>query len=505
MSRRRKNQGKVKVNAGDPRPAAEAAALSALPPNPLDRSSMVQVFGGWVSADTAAAREDAFRGWATGILSSRDLPPPTLMSLIRRPDGAPWFVPLDDGGQDALVRVPRGTFPAIDGTSPAIDRDLRTAERVLLPLHDSAPERPARSVEGWRVPSLFESPIDGVLVHGRGHAPRVAGRRDLPAMAAMAAALDLEAMLLAPADGQCDRLLGATWHAIVKGGKTVRFAFGGRARRIRAFTCPNPDVLTNGERFQAMDGRTFFGTVGATADHDGVEVDAPDGFIGRDAPERNSVLLAPVFALRIVDGHDTRPGAIPLAARNLDEVALWLRLADFPGSWLTDPGYDLVEVPGGGGRTLIEARSRQGGTWTPVETAFDKQRRRPEVRSPAFAVGQDRPGDDGGLGPGTTRILCAGLMARWLAADAHLGLGHDLPFVTWVGAAHRAWAAGRLRLAVELLKLIPAGEDGLPRSAVLTVRGGEFLRNEPACTGRAWIEARRDWLRRHTKRVVWRR
>ena len=95
------------------------------------------------------------------------------------------------------------------------------------------------------------------------------------------------------------------------------------------------------------------------------------------------------------------------------------------------------------------------------------------------------------LGPGETRILCAGLLAQRLYDQDHWS-----PDGWFVSKQERLRAAQLAGWAHELLKLIPAGKDRVPRSAILSVDGATFLHRRPEFRDRGWIEKQHQ---RHTR------
>jgi hypothetical protein len=95
------------------------------------------------------------------------------------------------------------------------------------------------------------------------------------------------------------------------------------------------------------------------------------------------------------------------------------------------------------------------------------------------------------LGPGPTRILCAGRLAERLYDRDHWRPGGWL-----VSKAERILAARLVGWADELLKLIPPGRDRLPRSSMRSLEGTRFLHGRPEFRERRWIEQQQQ---RHTR------
>src|SRR6185503_15354108 len=87
------------------------------------------------------------------------------------------------------------------------------------------------------------------------------------------------------------------------------------------------------------------------------------------------------------------------------------------------------------------------------------------------------------LGEGTTQILCAARLVRWLDRN------HTAKAPGWlVSRVDRLRAARFAGWAHELLKLVPPGADRLPPDSVLTSDGADFLRGHEWLGTRDWIE-----------------
>ena len=432
--------------------------------------------------------------------------------------GEQWFVPIrPDGSYETVLAAERQYGLAIGGGPNRREKGRQPPRGKggrLLPIFDTDPGRPAVALDGRALVRSLSDDVDGLLIEPRSKKPRELGREHLAELLRLADACDeaqrlrdarlaLQSIIARPGPDQAEPLLRATWWVAMPGGSLeVDEEFGSGARVVRAFTHPD---LAQWAKLTPLDGATLFRLVAEDETIDGVVVDSLVT-LGEGRTAVVGAVLSPGFAQRLLAGEDIRPGARPLPARSRREVELWLELHGFP--W---KDRELVETPSPDG-LLVRAKSGTDLTaWRLHETLGRPSEQPGPVWSPVFSVPSSPPADDE-LGDCPTRILCAGLLASKLGAESYRGAdprswrtGRWLGFGRFVGASGRSLATARLRLAVELHKLLPPDSDRIPRSAILTVKGATILRKHPHGRSRAWIEATLHQAARYTGRWVWSR
>ena len=379
------------------------------------------------------------------------------------------------------------------------------------------PGRPALELSGRALVRALPAETAGVLFL-RGSEPAVGlDREELPQLVQLADSLDLEELLANPGPGQVAALQRARWYMPSDNQKLNPTPPGWGDPTVYVYTHPDRGEAKHAPMIE-LDGLTLYRQLVARGDCVKISVN-PMRPVGLGDQLPIGLSLAPSFARGLARGVDLRPGAEPLPARTLAEALIWLDLAGFP--W---KDREIVAVsPSDGstvsGSTLIQVRTTDTSDWRLVGTSSESKSPRPTL-SPIFALARaDQlpltlpapvPPAYGNLssrylhehfpiltpeafdlGEDQTRILCAGLLAEKLYEQVHWA-----PRGWLVSKRERLRAAQLAGWAHELLKLIPPGRDRLPRSAILSIDGGSFLRGKSWVGERAWIEKQRE---RHTR------
>jgi hypothetical protein len=429
--------------------------------------------------------------------------PPLLRAIV---DNDSWFVAVKpDNSFDVMEVEPKEYRTAIEPATTAEQKKKpRGVGGRLLPLYAEQPEHPTRQLDGRALVRTLTEEIDGLLLHLPEKAPRELGREFFAELTDLADAFNLEEMLLSPGPGQVERLKSATWLVETKNGAPRTSTVLDDGRLLHVYT-HRDRVGHSAEEITAMHGEQLFHILAEDERVDGAVVNWSSQ-LGRGENLLNDLAISPGIACGLLRGEDLRPSATPLPARSRTEVELWLTLRLFPPrqrEWLDAPYPDV---------TLLRAVVPEDSQWRLQETLGDQIILEGPTWSPVFAL---PPGplqeNNREFGEGPTRILCAGLLARELNADSYLGKdparywrpGRNLLFGRLQDEFDRTRSLRRLAIARELAKLLPTGEDRIPRSALLTVEGAALMAEYPYAATRAWIEATVRQAERYTKRWVW--
>jgi hypothetical protein len=408
---------------------------------PRDEETKARIYGLPSAAERAAARE-LFEATLKEIVTG-GLPSTAGAELLRSiVENDLWFVPVRADGSFDTLEVREGKYRLAIETepNPATKRKRKKGGKGgrLLPVYTQEPDRPSTRLDGRSLARTLPEEAAGLLLHLPDSSPRELGREHFADLQRLADACDLEDLLVAeksmgqrvngsmgasplpsltPLTTSIDprKALVATWWVATSGGVPALDDTADDARVASAFTHPDR-VGYSPHQTVPMKGEKLFQWVVENDDLDGIVVNRGSR-IGRGENALSGLLLSPGFAHRLLAGEDIRPGAQPLPARSRQEVELWLALRRFP--W---EGRELLEAlyPE---ESLIRATTTdpRASGWRMQETLGERGPNTGRVWSPVFVVpaaGLAEPG----FGPGATRILCAGLLAKELNAGAFDGM-----------------------------------------------------------------------------------
>ncbi|MBC8138142.1 MAG: hypothetical protein H8F28_19860 [Fibrella sp.] len=456
------------------------------------------------------------RIFTDGFLIPSRSPQRDLLRAIVENDA--WFVAVKpDGSVDPAFVGERKYPPAIDArdSPPSTGKNKERRKQgkggLLLSIYATAPERPTVQWDGRSLVRALREDIAGLLLHPANESPQELGREFFADLFALTESFDLEEMLIAPGPDQIVRLNRATWLVEIQDGNLYSRATFEHGSLVHVFT-HRDRVGSQSADVVAMNGEQLFRMVATNDAVDGIAVNVGSQ-LGREGDALNGLVLSPGFVHRLLDGEDIRPGAQPLPARNRAEVELWLRFRHFPQA-----EHEWVETPTPE-RILVRVAAPQASEWRTQETLNAQCRVEGPTWSPVFTIASpyEKNSANSSEPPtetfdgGQTRILCAGLLAKELNADASGGgntkhwwrVGRWFLLGRYMNDADRALARHRLALATELAKCLPPDADQIPRSALLTVEGAAFLRRWQHASSRSWIEATLQQADRFTKRWVW--
>jgi hypothetical protein len=383
----------------------------------------------------AEALRDLLARFARGAVSADD----ALRAVLAHPS---WRVAHDEQGEPEVVELDDGT---------------------ALVVAVSAGE--GRALDGCTLVRQLAPAVGGVVIDPDEPWGRVFRPEQLPGLQCWARAVELERAIERPGPGQAALLFQGPWWVAVAPGTTDPAVV--RQDGLDVVTLLTaPDAVATFRRTEphrrlevAELGPELWEGLARRTDYDGLRLN-PLRPLARVWP--------PHLPASLVAGADPRPGAAPLPARTVAEIHLWL---DQQGA---RPD-----------RRRIDAR----GPVAVCEAWFGYDRR--EIPFEAVAPTPDPEA----LGPGKTRILCAGLLVRQ-ARGALAGLPDDLSSVDprRLDASQRQRAARAARWLAEVEKLV---EDGVvPFSALRTPEGAHLWRVEPdlftaeSLRGGRWITGR---------------
>jgi len=451
-----------------------------------------------------AARREAFTQALKDIFLAEDEETKAANALARALRAiveTTWCVPTKPDGSLQTVVAPQGQYPVTTYTRHLIKRQKKKEgrEEVLLPLYTNELETPWQKLDGATIVRQMPEGVEQLVLYDADNRPQTLAQDFFASLRDLAASVELEDILVKPAEGQADKLMNATW--LVEGtalGPSVDSTFGD-GRLVYVYT--HQDRVGH-KSVLPMKGEKLFRFVAEHQGVDGIIINSTSR-VGREGTFLNRPVLSPAFAHHILTGKDIRPGVKPLVARNLNEVELWLELHDFP-----QERRQIVEaeMPND---TLVRAVVHEDGPWRMQETKGGQVTMKGPIWSPVFVLPSNHRSVKG-LGEGRSQILCPGLLAKKLGATSFSGediaatwtRGRWALFGRLVGKADRERSRKRADLAKELLKFLPANSVKIPRSALLTVAGANVLLEAPYAGTRAWIEGTIDQAEKFTKPFV---
>jgi hypothetical protein len=481
--------------------------------DPRDEETKARIYGLPGAAERAADRalyEATLKQIVLGDPVARESSE-RLRALV---EGDLWHLPLGAEGAFELIEAEAGRYRLAVGPEPVPSTKGKRRRHggkggVLLPVFFQAAEGGSVSIDGRALARSIPAGVDGLLVHFPDDRPREVGREHFEELLSLAGSCDLEDLLGNAGLDQVEKLNEATWWVARRHGVVEVDAVETDARVVSAYTHPDRSGWSRSD-LVSLKGRELFEMVVSDEDLDGIVVNGT-GICGRGEHAINRLALSVGILHGFLVGDDRRPGAQPLPARSRKEVELWLELRGFELRGFVWKDRELIEAPYPE-ESLIRARTGHewAREWRMQETLGTQRGADGTVWSPVFVVPAAGL-QESGFGPGATRILCAGLLAKALGAghydakdpEKHWRPGRSL----LVGRRQSAWdrerSQRRVELAEQLLRLVPEGAERIPRSALLAVKGAGVLRRYPYAGTRAWIEGTLLQAQRCTRPWVW--
>ena len=172
-------------------------------------------------------------------------------------------------------------------------------------------------------------------------------------------------------------------------------------------------------------------------------------------------------------------------------------------------GCQVIEDKDDQGRIFLHAVSQQKSDWTFRE--YEWKDTTDSVTTPKFEV-RALPGSADEIGAGQSPVLCPALIAKRLYVllpengrrDNSWRPGLSFGFGKLLSDDDIAKSKLRVRLANELLKFFPAGEDQLPSSCMRSVEGARFvdIALSSVARTRKWAEDAREQGERNSRKLV---
>lgn len=421
---------------------------------------------------------------------------------------AEWFVPVkaDQSKSDhcwSILNTQKGEYERlIAGINKA---DGRRTERLgqggqMLPVYSSKPDDGGhyRVLDGRTLVRTLPSGISALLIQLQPSDPlRELDKSYFEELKKLAAAVDLESILLENANVDSSRLLEQNFVA----------AF------LKQDLCQNSGVASVGTHPESLHVRDEEITIKPIpAERVFKEVFDDENFcgilvnplheIGSFGKGLKGLYLSPNFIYRTISGIDGPVRVERYLARSREEFELFLEQTNFPTP------YQIIEGRDSQGKSTIEAVSMQpGANWSIFEC--DSILAADEVRTPCFELAL-APGCEQELANGKSYILCPALMAQKLYGQLlerdrkanRWSPGKSFGFGRSLSDADIAASRLRLKLASEILKLIPPGIDAIARQSILTVAGAKFLSWAAFAGKRSWLEETREQAKKFDKKFV---
>lgn len=426
-----------------------------------------------------------------------------LRSIVER---AAWFLPVKEDGNFEILNVRRGEYErAIWGVAKDGRRTDRTGKggQFISAYSHERPGVPTCRLTGRALARRLPDGIAGILIcDEEGERACEVGSEFFPKLRGLIDSVDIEEALLC--NGPVDSLMLRRFTWLVD-------KYNGHLRHNQAiaegdvagvFTHRDRELDTTDQPAVEISGDEIFRLVADDPTLDGVVINAASAFGSADVSVQNMV-LSPGFLHRLFHEKRSYLRVQKPIARSIDEVNLWLEINDFPKE------RRIVEEQDSQGRTTLTAVSLNVSEHWRYQETVGLQDERLAV-SPTFTLQPESLDAGGGFGESASLILCPGLLARELyvapgkkGAKAEYKPGMKLLVGRLLTDEQLEESRQRQIIAEELLKLVPRGEESIPRHAILTVRGADFLRRLPETGTREWIAVTLQQCKRNTAKWVW--
>ncbi len=323
-------------------------------------------------------------------------------------------------------------------------------------------------------------------------------------------AMRLERALVKPsaAEEQVSLLLNARFWVEGRDGKaSLNRALHSEAALIDAITSQEKCGM---QVCFEMSGRELFQYVKENPSVDGIRINCIGG-LDADGKRLNQMVLSLAQIHALLEGKDIRPGVRPLKARSIKELEFYLTQMAFPHK---ERKLIEAETPSlkAENKMLVRAMVPYISVWRQQETVAGQFEEGDEgiTWSPVFEVPCNYKEVEG-FGQGKSEILCPGHLVRELNAlamgakdtDSNFKPGKNIFIGRVLDDYDRKQARYRIDVAKQLLQLMNANQDELPRQSVQTVSGASVFRKAPFSVKRDWIEASLKRAEKYQKAFVW--
>ncbi|MBK9621868.1 MAG: hypothetical protein IPO31_22015 [Candidatus Obscuribacter sp.] len=422
-----------------------------------------------------------------------------------------WYIPVKSDGSWAILNAQKGEYERlIAGENKADGRrtDRQGRGGQMLPVYAREPgaESVCKVIDGLSLVRSLPSNISALLIQIERSDPlRELGKEYFDQLKSLASAVELESMLVSESGVAAAKLLERDFvAAMYSEGLWQSAGVATLGTHSDSLYVRDPEVTIKSERAkkifeEVLEDESFCGIVVNPMHEIGASASNITGDITGNI---KGLYLSPNFVHRTVCGGGGPLRVERYVARSREEFELFLEQTNFPTP------YRIVESKDAQGKPTIQAVSSQSPvSWSIFEC--DSAQETDQVKTPCFELAL-APGSDQEIAAGKSHILCPALMAqklygqlperqrklnKWCPGKS-FGLGRSL------SEADIAASRLRLRLANEILKLIPAQGDAIVRQSVLSVQGAKFLGWAGYAGKKSWIEEAREQAKKYDKKFV---
>ena len=451
-------------------------------------------------------RQAKFKEFVSQILSgdSEDNAGPYEMRCIVERDS--WFIPKNKNGSPEILNVKKGEFTRLwAGVSK---RDGRRTVREgrggqLLPIYQELPESVDRSnyveMNGRQLVRSLPKGITGLLAQSRIDEPmRELDFDHFDTLLGLADAIELEDSLMVDGPIETAPLLNYKFRVAM-----YKTYFWNNSEVASIATFEDRQFFNSDEcRVEMMTGREIFTRLLEDGSYAGAVLN-PSNDIGRKGEHIRGLFLSLNFMQRALTQSQCQLRLPEFTVRSREEFDEWLLNVYFPKP------NEVIEEKDSSGKTFFHSIAR--GTeleWDIRECQYcDKTS---QVQTPKFELRPAPATNEDEMAAGASVALCPAKLAQNLfcqlpernrrdyvwAPGKNVGLGRLL------SESDIAASKERIIMATELLKLIPAGADSIPPSAMKSVDAAQFVRRMPQIAKREWAESALQQAKKYCKKFV---
>ncbi|HNB14904.1 MAG TPA: hypothetical protein PLC15_05965 [Candidatus Obscuribacter sp.] len=414
-----------------------------------------------------------------------------------------WQVPLKNDGSFEIFNARKDEYKRlIAGISKADGRrtDRQGRGGQLLPVHYEKPKATGnyKVLTGRELARTLPEGISGLLIQLDEETELCElGKEHFESLKILADAVEAEDLLLQDGAVNTRQLRQCNFLVTIFKGRPYSGNGPVPVATHEDSTFVNDEELS----LKAMRAEELFKAVLADKDAVGIVVN-PNSDIGRKGEGIRALALSLNFIALALKEDQCLYRAPEYSARNREEFELWLKLLHFPTP------YELIEESDAQGRQFIYALHKQpGADWTILEC--ESKRKYDQVETPRFEL-KAAPGAADEIAAGESKILCPALLARMLYSqlpernrkENKWSPGKSLGLCRVLDDEDIEKSALRVKAAREILKMIPPGEDTIPRHKILSVDGATFLTWASYAAQRQWVESAYMQARQFDKKLV---
>lgn len=414
-----------------------------------------------------------------------------------------WFVPLKSDGEFEILNVRKGENPALIARTNKKDGRRTDREGLggqFLPIYQEKQDKHCRELDGRALARLLPSTITGLLVqYDADEQLRELYAQYFEALHDVADAVELEDALMADDPLLTEKILNYKFRVAMYDKGMWR-----KENVVSIATCVDTQRFDDECSVELMAGKDVFERVLQDGSYSGIVVNRGSDLGRGDRQKVKGLLLSMNFIDRALKSNSCNLSVPSYVVRSREEFELWLKSVLFPME-----GCQIIEDKDDQGRIFLHAVSQQKSDWTFRE--YEWKDTTDSVTTPKFEV-RALPGSADEIGAGQSPVLCPALIAKRLYVllpengrrDNSWRPGLSFGFGKLLSDDDIAKSKLRVRLANELLKFFPAGEDQLPSSCMRSVEGARFvdIALRSVARTRKWAEDAREQGERNSRKFV---